>query len=144
MMFKNIEIRPQDIKCVIPWNSRVLLSPLKRYADLVTDKDASFQKFFICIDNVEPTDMTRFKFEHIKYVKTLPDPEDRVADFECRDEFGLVDWDARDKLVDSRKTRKERQAEIEEAMEWIGEYEEHGLDCDFLKEDLKRKIRGGY
>ena len=88
--------------------------------------------------------MTRFKFEHVKYIKTLPNPEDRVADFEIRDKNLLPDFDKERKLIESRKTREERQAEIKEDMYWIGEFEKAGLDCEFLKDALKRKIQGGY
>lgn len=144
MMFRGIEVRPQDITCVIPWNRRVLLRPLKIYADLATNLQCQSLQFFICVDDVEDKDMTRFKFEHVKYIKTLPNPEDRVADFEIRDKNLLPDFDKERKLIESRKTREERQAEIKEDMYWIGEFEKAGLDCEFLKDALKRKIQGGY
>ena len=144
MMFQGIEVRPQDITCVIPWNRRVLLKPFKMYAELATNLNCSSIRYHICVDDVEDTDMSRFKFEHIKYIKTLPNPDDRVADFEIRDKNGLPDFDKERRLIESRKTREERQAEIKEDMYWIDQFEKAGLDCEFLKEELKRKIQGRY
>lgn len=142
MIYKDINIEPHDIKCVIPHNKRVLLRPLRVYADLASNlKDSSLQ-FFICVDNVEDADMTRFKFEHIMHLKKMPNPEDRVADFEWRDDNNLPDFDKLDRLIEKRKTRQERQAEIKEDMYWIEQFEKHGLECEFLKDALKKKIQG--
>lgn len=144
MIFRGIDIKPEHIKDVIPWNRRVLLKPFNIYAEIATNLSCQSIQFFICVDDVDDADMAKFKYEHIKYIKTLPNPEDRVADFEIRDEQGIPNFDRERKLIESRKTRQERQAEIKDDMHMIEQFEKAGLDCDFLKEELKRKLQGGY
>lgn len=144
MIYNDIDIDPGHIKEVVPWHNRVLLSPLKIYASLASNLKSSSIKFFICIDNIDEMSMTKFKYEHIKHIKTLPDPDDRVAHFEIVNEYGFPDFEKERKLIEGRKTRQEKQKEIKETMSMIAEFEKAGLDCDFLKDDLKTKLQGGY
>lgn len=144
MTYNGVDIDPADIRCVIPWNRRVLLKPRKIYAELASNLRDSSIRFFIVVDDIENKDMSRFKFEHVKYIKTLPDPQDRVADFEIVDKNGIPDFDKERKLIETRKTRQERQKEIKEDLELVKEFEKAGYDCDFLKDDIKRKMQGGY
>lgn len=58
--------------------------------------------------------MVSIKFEFIKHLKTLSDPYDRVADFECRRDDGTYCFDTEDRLIEGRKTIKEKQLEIDE------------------------------
>lgn len=143
MIYQDIEIIPEDIKAIIPWNSRLLLRPIKKYAPIASNlKDTSI-RFFVVVDDIDEESIRRLKFEHIKYIKTLPDPADRVADYEIRDADGLPDFDREAKLIESRKTRKEKEDELNEDMQLIKDCERLNLDTTFLKDNLRAKMLGG-
>lgn len=65
----------------------------------------------------DPEIFNRIKFEWIKFIKTKPDPEDRVADYEWRDENNLPDFNKLERLIESRKTVAEKKKEFEEELE---------------------------
>lgn len=90
----------------------------------------------------DPTLFNRIKFEWIKWIKTDPNPENRVADFEWRDSNGLPDFKKLDKLIHSRKTIDEKQKEIDEELALIKEMDRLGVDSGPSKEYLKQLIRG--
>jgi hypothetical protein len=54
---------------------------------------------------------TRFKFDAIKWIKKRPRPEDRVWLFEISDPDVNSSFEKLDHLIDSRKTRVEKEKE---------------------------------
>jgi len=61
-----------------------------------------------------------FKFEAIKWIKARPHPEDRVWNFEKRNHHGVWCYDKETRLVEARKTPKEKENEKQER-KWLHE-----------------------
>lgn len=143
MIYNDIEIDLDDIKEVLPEINQVLLVPRKCYADLASNLRDQSLRFYIRVKDIDNDSIKRFKFEYIKHLKTLPDPADRVADFEVLDSNGLIDFDKRDKMIELRKTRAEKQEYINDMIELIEFSIEQDIECEDLKETLKQKMLGG-
>lgn len=61
---------------------------------------------------LEHKDFIMFKFELIKYLKKKPIPDDRVLPCECL-ENGTWSMHKEEKLIEARKTRYEKQKELD-------------------------------
>lgn len=101
------------ISSVLPDERMVVIRDSGQYPQI--RNSASFQvSGFKLVKLWDDELIGKVKFEFIKYLKTLPDPEDRVADFECRREDGSFCFQTEERLVESRKTIQEKQKEINE------------------------------
>jgi hypothetical protein len=118
-----IEIFTDDVIDLIPGQETVLLKARRMYLPLVDKID---NKYVFVAKIYKKIEFNKFKFDYIKEIKTRPDPEDRVADFEWRDANGLPDFDKRDKLVEGRKTRKEKQQELDFEIWYYKEVKKRG------------------
>lgn len=86
-----------------PKNNKVIIRDLSKW--LYTTETQLDQKEF-----------NKFKFEFIKWLKQRVDPQDRVAEFEYRDEHGLPDWDKQERLIEKRKTRAEKERDLQDEL----------------------------
>ena len=57
------------------------------------------------------SDFALFKFEAIRWVRKRPDPQDRLFHFETIGEHGVWSFDKEQRLIESRKTRNEKDKE---------------------------------
>lgn len=104
------------IYSLIPKKRALCIRSHEYYMHLAaTKEDRQHGLIFFKVDN--DVLFNRIKFEYIKYIKSLPNPEDRVADFECRDENDLPDFDKMDRLIEKRKTRDEKAKEFNDELE---------------------------
>ena len=71
---------------------------------------------------------TRFQFEAIKWVKKKKAPDDRFWESEIKTQQGSVDFIKMDALIESRKTRAEKEAEKSERNEMNKQYIKLGLE----------------
>lgn len=79
------------------------------------------------------------KYELIKRAKANPDPYKRVCKFEW-----FPDFNKKYRLTNSRKRAQEINNEKTELIESIKVYEENNIDCQFLKDELKKMLKGGF
>lgn len=142
MIYNRARIDPKDIINVLPHIGAVLLRFKPEYTVLARGpRDINIHNVSLhCLDDEA---IAKFKFEHVKYLKTLPDPTHRVADFEYRDELGNVDFKRMDQIIESRKSREERDEEIQVEISLIKDLERLGFDIEFMREELKIKMQGG-
>ena len=143
MIYKDVEIDPDDIKAVTPRLNQVLLVPRRCYSELASNLTDQSLRFYIQVKDIDNESLKMFKFEHLRYLKTLPNPEDRVADFEVEDENGIIDFKKFDRFVEMSKTRAEKQIETNELIELIQLCIDDDIECEDLKEALKQKMLGG-
>lgn len=142
MIYIDIDIDPADIMHVIPQNNRVILRPLKKYASIASNIGDASLRYHLCVNDVDDESMAKIKFEYIRYIKKLPNPANRVADFEILDDNGFPDFEKEQRLIESRKTRKEREVEIKEYLHLIDRCDVLNLDSTVFKDALKRKLGG--
>ena len=134
------ELYVDMIKEIIPERQVILLKP-HSYYESIRDKDSDqWKEFFFPVTIKDSKAFEKIKFEYIRWIKTAPDPQDRVADFEYQTPGELPDFDRLDKLIESRKTRQEKQKEIDEDIELIKECEKRRIDCKDLKQIVKNKL----
>lgn len=114
--FNGLTLYMDMIYSIEPLHRSVTLRAHEYYYPLIKKPgDHCHGLIFFKVDN--DILFNRIKFEYIKFIKTLPKPEDRVADFEYRDENNLPDFDKMDRLIEMRKTRDERAAELKDEIE---------------------------
>ena len=70
----------------------------------------------------------RFKFHLIKWIKKRPNPEDRVLNFEALNEDGVWDYDRESFLIETRKSREEKQKEKDDEMAMREKAKELGIE----------------
>lgn len=137
-----LELFMDMITSIIP-DKRMLIMHRHEYYNSWYDTGEKFPVTTIATVTVPgPELFNKIKFEWIKWIKTDPNPDNRVADFEWRDANGLPDFDKMDKLIASRKTREERQKEIDDELHIIKEMERLGVDSGPSRTYLKQLIRG--
>ena len=68
------------------------------------------------------------KFKYIQYIKKHPDPKSRVAYFEVKNEHGFIDFKKYDRLIEMRKTRKEKQKEMDDEIALMQEMKVYKLE----------------
>jgi hypothetical protein len=135
MMYKGVEIKPHQIMSVIPATRSIVvrtrLMILHEYAHRISGD-------LVCLKLESDKDLQTAKFEHIQHIKKAANPSDRVADFECRDDEGFIDFDKMDRLINQRKTRHEKQQEIDDEIMLMEKMKEHGIEYNGpLKEMMK-------
>lgn len=118
----------------------VLLHPDNAYRSICDDPKDQLSDVLMSVTIKDKKIFNKVKFEWIKHIKTRKNPSDRVADFECEDDDGAFNYDKYDKLVEGRKTRIERQREIDAEISLIKNLESSGIYCEGLKQSLKDKI----
>ncbi|MBE9542543.1 MAG: hypothetical protein IMF01_09510 [Proteobacteria bacterium] len=74
----------------------------------------------------ESKDFNLYKFELIKWLKKRKVPEARVMMFEVQ-ERGYWSPSKEDQLVERRKTRDEKDSDLQESIEFINECKKHGI-----------------
>lgn len=124
------------IKDMIPWRQGIVLHYHEYYRGLSTTPEDPLLKYGILIEGISDQDFAKIKFEWIKFIKTRPNPDDRVADFEWRDKDGLPDFDKLERLIERRKTREEKQKELLDEMELKKAFDKHGLEYNGPLKDL--------
>lgn len=116
------------IYSIIP-SKKLILIHSHQYYDEFRDPDDDIKGSTLIPVTVKDDNLfTRIKFEYIKHIKTLPNPEDRVADWEWRDKNGLLDWDKFERLVEKRKTREEKSKEFNDELQIKKDCERFGIE----------------
>lgn len=109
-------------------DKRLMLLRYHEYYKELADPSPKFPGMtLIPVTIKDPKMFERIKFEYIKHIKTLPDPRDRVADWEFRDENGLPDFDRYDRLVEKRKTREEKAKELQDEIELKKQFDKYKI-----------------
>lgn len=116
------------IQTVISHKQAVMIEHHEYYLELADNPKCSLIKYGIFVTITDKQRMSDIEFKFIRMLKNKKDPEDRVADFEWHDENNIPDFDALEKLIKRRKTRDERQKEIQDELEWKELVEKHGLE----------------
>ena len=106
----------------------IVVHPHEYYADICDDPKSPLIKYGMQITIYNDQIFNRIKFEYVKHIKTLPKPEDRVADFEWRREDGSPDFDKLDRLIEKRKTAAEKEKEFKEELEIKKACEKYGIE----------------
>lgn len=137
MNFRGIEIKPDWICSVIPATRSILVRTrllvlhelaVKKHGDLIIIKLDSDKE------------LEAAKFEHIQHIKKKPNPSDRVADFECVHEDGGFSFEKQERLIEMRKTREEKAAELKDELELMEKMKKAGIEYNG---PLKNTISGG-
>jgi hypothetical protein len=103
--------------------------PFESVTDLCINQKAiiyrvSKEDGLIRVKTLKDKEFNKYKFELIKWLKKRPDPEDRVMRFETMDN-GVWSYDKEQRLVEARKTREEKRAELNDEI--------------WLKQELKKR-----
>lgn len=114
---KEVDLYIDMIRDIIPSKRMIILHPHEYYISICDDPRSPLIKYGMAVTIPDPEIFNRIKFEWIKFIKTKPDPEDRVADYEWRDENNLPDFNKLERLIESRKTVAEKKKEFEEELE---------------------------
>lgn len=125
---KNIDLYIDSLITVYPDKRAILLKYHPYYMQISDDPKDSLNKYGIFVTIPDPVTFNRIKFEYIRHIKTLPSPEDRVADYEWRDEQGLPDFEKLDRLIEKRKTAEEKKKELMEEIEIKRACEKYGIE----------------
>jgi len=103
--------------------------------DLLPQEHKVFVKvgppLFIETKILDPDHFMRFEFEIIKWVKTKPDPDDRIFHFETLEMIDnqlIYSYDKETRLIEARKTKTEKLAEKQERIDLITECQRLGID----------------
>ena len=127
LTIKDTAIKVSDILGIVEASCKVILRSKSDYLEIADDKNDMLSDVVIGVTLCKK-DYRKVKFEFIKYIKTLSDPEDRVDDSECKDENGVMDFAKRDRLIESRKTREERDLEFAEEIQIKKDCERFGIE----------------
>lgn len=123
MIFRGIEIKPEQILSIIPATKTILVRTRVMYLHEIAHK-VQGDLVFLKVDDKE---LQAAKFEHIQHIKKHPDPQHRVSDFECRRDDGSFDFDKLEKLTESRKTRGEKSQELHDEIELMEKMKKAGI-----------------
>jgi len=134
-------IKTSDIVDVVPKSRSLITLVNPAYVDYADPNYLINGIRYLRINVEDDRTFGQYKFEFLKMLKSKPDPADRVADFEWHDQDGIPDFEKREALIESRKTVAERNKEKSELIQSIKDYENLGLDCEFLKERLRGQVR---
>ena len=124
----DVQVFMAHVLDLIPEKRQMLLRATRRYYEIADDMDDPLSEHVIKVTIDNQKLFNRIKFTLIKYLKSLPKPEMRVLDFEFRDSNGLPNFDEFERLVESRKTRLEKESELQEELELKHQFEEAGLE----------------
>lgn len=128
LKFKDHDLFIDMIYNLIP-DKRLMLLRAHPYYEELRDKNEPFKsKTLISVTVQDESMFNRIKFEFIKFIKTLKNPENRVADWEWRDKDGLPDWDKLERLVEKRKTREEKAKEFNDELQIKKDCERFGVE----------------
>lgn len=81
----------------------------ERYRDL--------ERWGLMIPIKDKKEFNMIKFSYISHIKKREDPRDRVAHYECLDSNLITDFNKLEKLIETRKTREEKNRELKEEIE---------------------------
>lgn len=125
MMYKGVEIKPHQIMSVIPATRSIIvrtrLMILHEYAHRISGD-------LVCLKLESDKDLQTAKFEHIQHIKKSARPDDRVAFFEYEHPEGGYDFNKMDKLIEMRKTKAEKQAELDTELELMEKMKKAGIE----------------
>lgn len=76
---------------------------------------------------MEKESFMRFKFQAIKWIRKRELPEDRCWYFETLNKNGCWSFEKQEKLIESRKTRKEKAQEKKEERELMALFKKHNI-----------------
>jgi hypothetical protein len=125
MVYKGVEIKPHQILSVIPATRSIVV----RTRLLVLHELAHrVHGDLICLRLDSDKDLQTAKFEHIQHIKKHADPSHRVADFECQHPEGGIDFNEMDRLIEMRKTKAEKQAELDTELELMEKMKKAGIE----------------
>lgn len=127
MRLNGITINPRDIINVYPANKSVVLRNPVKYSRLAINQ-LHVNKHSVLVIVPDKKASQAIKFQFLNYLSKLPNPEDRVADFEFQDESGIPDWERFEKLVERKKTRPERQKELNDEIHLMEQFKKHRLE----------------
>jgi len=127
IIYNGHEIFIDFISMIIPDKKAIVIKPHRAYLPLADNPNDPLIKYGIFVTITSDQALKDIKFKYINYIKTLPDPDDRVADFEWRDKNGLPDFDKQERLIERRKTRAEKQKELDEEIEIKKACEKHNI-----------------
>lgn len=115
MNFRGIEIKPEWIFSVIPDKRSIVLKncPVLKLVELAERQEGKL--ILLKLDTEK--ELQDAKFEHVQELKKQARPEDRVADYEIRDENGFIDFEKMERLVEKRKTSAEKSEERKQELE---------------------------
>lgn len=125
---KNIDLYIDMIRTMDPTRKTMILHPHEYYLPICDDPKCPLIKYGMQVTIYNDQLYNRIKFEYVRYLKTLPDPEDRVADYEWRTEEGLPDFDKLERLIEKRKTAEEKRKELMEELEIKKACERFGIE----------------
>jgi len=106
---------------------RIIVEASDHYRPIIEDPHHVLNKHVMKIHVADKMKFNKIKFSYIKYIKGRPNPDDRVADFEFRDKRGLPDFDKLERLIEMRKTREEKQTELDDEINIKNLCEKHNV-----------------
>lgn len=125
MMYKGVEIKPHQIISVIPSKMSIVV----RTRLMVLHEHAhNIMGELVCLRLESEKDLQAAKFEHIQHIKKAARPEDRVAFFEYEHPDGGYDFAEMDRLIEMRKTKTEKQAELDTELELMEKMQKAGIE----------------
>lgn len=124
MIFRGVEIKPEWICSVIPVHRKVILRTrllvLHELAERVVGD-------LIVLRLDSEKELQDAKFEHVRHLKGLPNPCDRVAFHEIEMDGGGIDIAKMDRLIEMRKTPQEKSAEMKDEIELMQKMKERNI-----------------
>lgn len=130
-----------DIKDIVPRRGLVVVKPYDKY--MLHNQNGSWpMRYGIHLHIQSKKEFDLIVFEYISHIKKNKDPEDRVAWFEYQTEDGRSDFELQEKLIESRKTPKEKETELEELHWFYNEFKRFGIDTKYIKEEIRNKMLG--
>lgn len=105
----NTEVDPDDVIDLRPGNNGLILSRREKYSQLAD----YVMRDRVALQILDDKLFNRVKFNIIKEIKKRPAIESRVLPFEYDDKDFIKMLDKRDRLIEMRKTKEERQSDVE-------------------------------
>lgn len=134
MLFRGMTIKPEWIYEVVPHMRAVILRkcPVLKITEMAEKQIGSL----ILLKLDSDKELQDAKFEHVQHIKKSANPSERVADFEYRDNEGFIDFEKMERLINQRKTRQEKQKEINDELSIMKKMEERGIEYNGPIKDM--------
>jgi hypothetical protein len=124
MIFRGIEIKPEWILSVIPATNAIVvrtrLLVLHELAHRVVGD-------MVVLRLDSDKELQDAKFEHVRHLKGLPNPDARVASFEIEHPEGGIDFKKMERLIEMRKTPDEKNREMQDELELMRKMKDRGI-----------------
>ncbi len=114
VIINRVKVEFIDILDLIISEMAVLMKSKPKYWEIAdNDSKDDLTRYVVKSTVRNKEDFTRIKFELIKWIKKMPLPCDRIMPYEYHDhDTQLIDFDQKDRLIESRKTRKEKDEDM--------------------------------